>query len=280
MEFNEANGSDAHISDEDLLMAIDGELDDEEAAAVEEHLIACWACRTHRQEIEQAIAVYVRVRQRNLDSKIPAAAGPRALFKARLALVAEAKPAPSTAWRPRNFLRGGLPPLWLQVAAVTVIAALATVIAGRWSATQRSVRGLAAFSIPDSSLTPGATILASRNQVCSGSNLNNRPVPASLQRKVFEEYGIPGAKSVAYEVDYLITPGLGGADDIHNLWPQSYAETAWNARVKDALEDRLHDLVCQGRLDLATAQRDISENWIAAYKKYFQTDRPLEPANP
>jgi hypothetical protein len=93
---------------------------------------------------------------------------------------------------------------------------------------------------------------------------------------VFEEYGISGAPPRAYEVDYLITPALGGADDIRNLWPQSYSPAVWNARVKDALEDRLHDLVCDGRLDLATAQRDIASDWIAAYKKYFETDRPLQ----
>ena len=54
------------------------------------------------------------------------------------------------------------------------------------------------------------------------------------------------------------------------------SSAVWNARVKDALEDRLHDLVCDGRLDLATAQRDISSDWIAAYKKYFETDEPLQ----
>jgi hypothetical protein len=270
---------DAHISDEDLLMAIDGELSDARAAEVVRHVTACSSCRSRRQQIEDAIGVYVRAHQRNLDSRIPSAAGPRALLKARIADL----PAPPS---PGLFGRG-LPPLWLQVAAVAVIAILATVIAGHWNTLregptlrQAAVRQVAAVSIPDSSLTPGATILASRNQVCSGSNPNNRAVPASLQRKVFEEYGIPGARSVAYEVDYLITPALGGADDIHNLWPQSYSETVWNARVKDALEDRLRDLVCQGQLDLATAQRDIAVNWIAAYKKYFQTDRPLETANP
>jgi hypothetical protein len=76
-------------------------------------------------------------------------------------------------------------------------------------------------------------------------------------------------------VDYLITPALGGADDIHNLWPQSYKATVWNAEVKDALEDHLRNLVCGGELDLATAQREIATNWIEAYKKYFHTDRPL-----
>lgn len=268
---------DAHIPYEDLLLAIDGELAAQDAARVERHLLACWACRARRREIEDAIAVYVRVHQRNLNLRIPAAAGPRALLKARLANIAETTPAPL-----RSLFGGALPPLWLQVAAVTVIAALATVIAGRWTASHRAgpVQQAAAFSVPNASLTPGATILASRNQVCSGSTPNNRSVPASLQSKVFEEYGIPRAQSVAYEVDYLITPALGGADDIHNLWPQSYSETVWNARVKDALENRLHDLVCQGRIDLATAQREISVNWIAAYMKYFQTDRPLETAKP
>ncbi len=266
---------DAHIPDEDLLMAIDGELEDQDAAEVERHLSACRACRLRRQEIEDAIAVYVRVHQyhlnsqRNLNSRIPPGAGPRALLKARMAGLAVAAPAPTRA----------LPPLWLQVAAVTLIAALATVVAGHWTTVHHAARRTAVL-VPNALLTPGATVLASRSQVCSGSTPNNRSVSPSLQRKVFEEYGIPGAQSVAYEVDYLITPALGGADDIHNLWPQSYSETAWNARVKDALEERLHDLVCQGRVDLATAQRDISVNWIAAYKKYFQTDRPLETANP
>jgi hypothetical protein len=44
--------------------------------------------------------------------------------------------------------------------------------------------------------------------------------------------------------------------------------------VKDELEDRLRELVCGGRLDLAEAQRDISTDWIAAYKKYFRTGQP------
>ena len=99
-----------------------------------------------------------------------------------------------------------------------------------------------------------------------------------LQQKVFEEYGIQGAEPRAYEVDYLITPALGGADDIHNLWPHSYSATVWYAQVKDALEDRLHAMVCEGGLDLIAAQHDISSDWIAAYKKYFNTDEPLERA--
>ena len=90
------------------------------------------------------------------------------------------------------------------------------------------------------------------------SNLKNKAVTAALRRKVFEEYGIAGADPRAYEVDYLVTPALGGADDIHNLWPHSYSSTVWNAPVKDALEDRLREMVCDGSLDLAEAQREIA----------------------
>ena len=31
----------------------------------------------------------------------------------------------------------------------------------------------------------------------------------------------------------------------------------------------------RGKLDLATAQRDISTDWVAAYQKYFKTRAPL-----
>jgi hypothetical protein len=114
------------------------------------------------------------------------------------------------------------------------------------------------------------------NELCSAAAATTAPaVPVSLKRKVFELYGVTPPQPDAYEVDYLITPALGGADDIRNLWPQPYVSTVWNARVKDELEDRLRELVCGGQLDLAEAQRDISTDWIAAYKKYFQTDRPV-----
>jgi hypothetical protein len=49
----------------------------------------------------------------------------------------------------------------------------------------------------------------------------------------------------------------------------------WNSRVKDALEERLHEMVCSGQLDLTTAQHDIATDWIAAYRKYFHTNNPL-----
>jgi hypothetical protein len=77
----------------------------------------------------------------------------------------------------------------------------------------------------------------------------------------------------------LIAPGLGGREDIRNLWPQPKTSLRWNSQVKDALEEHLHRLVCSGKLDLSSAQRDIALDWIAAYKRYFNTDKPLPPVS-
>jgi hypothetical protein len=70
--------------------------------------------------------------------------------------------------------------------------------------------------------------------------------------EVFERYGVTRPRD-QYEVDHLITPELGGATDIRNLWPEPYHDAVWNAHVKDQLEDLLHAMVCRGEVDLATA---------------------------
>lgn len=100
-------------------------------------------------------------------------------------------------------------------------------------------------------------------------------VSVSLRQKVLQGYGIAKARPEDYGIDFLIAPQLGGAEDIRNLWPQPYRGRVWNARVKDALEERLHEMVCSGQLDLHTAQQDTATDWIAAYKKYFHTNKPL-----
>jgi hypothetical protein len=262
--------ADAHLSDQQLLLDVEGELSPHDENMVRAHLHACWKCRVRRQELEHAIVDFVRVYQQDLVAKIPPAAGPRALLKARIAQLAATEPN----WRSEWFtVSRGL----ASVAAIFGLLAFGMFLV-RSNAVRHSSSRVQAWvvSIPDSRLTPGATVLVSRTAVCAESNTKNKGVSAAVQRKVFEEYGISGVDPRAYEVDYLVTPALGGADDIRNLWPHSYAATAWNARVKDALEDRLRGMVCDGSLDLTEAQREIASNWIAAYKKYFHTDQPME----
>jgi len=255
---------DSHLSDQELLLAADGELPPGRAEQVASHLAGCWTCRVRKGELDESIGDFVRAYRGNLDPLLPSPAGPRALLKARLAEMASSPQGWRTRWWRPTTLRYAGAALFVVLLAVLI-----------YSLPQPG-RRIVPVSFPEPSLTPGVAVIESRDQVCRSMPPKNRIVPASLQRKVFEEYGISGAEPRAYEVDYLITPALGGTDDIRNLWPQSYSSAVWNARVKDALEDRLHDLVCERQLDLATAQRDISSDWIAAYKKYFATDRPLQ----
>ncbi len=263
----------SHLSDQELLLAVDGELPPRDTARVQSHLAACWACRSRKEEIEATISEFIRLHRRGLDMQIPPGEGPRALLKAQLAQLAQTQPTPALPWFRALHWRLSLPTLSWAIAAALGLVIAAYLLSHGWAV--RPAAPTVAVTTPNPSLTPGATVLVSRGEICREPNAKNKTVPVALQRRVFDEYGIQTAKPSAYEVDYLITPALGGADDIHNLWPQSYTETIWNAQVKDALEDHLRDLVCDGQLDLATAQREIATNWIEAYKKYFHTDRPL-----
>ena len=129
---------------------------------------------------------------------------------------------------------------------------------------------------PDPALTPGSADPVALTELCSRSNNDLDPrVPIEKERAVFRAYRLDERAARAYQVDYLINPQLGGNDRIENLWPEPYHATVWNARAKDALEMHLHGMVCTGQLDLQAAQQDLSSDWIAAYKKYFHTQRPV-----
>ena len=273
---------DSHPSDQELVLAADGELSTGRVERLRNHLAGCWECRVRAQELEQAIAAFVHLHRRDLDPQLPPVSGRRALLKAQLDELASSE-SPVPRYWPRYWLqhwlggtawRGRL--TWLAAGACILLLVSLTIL-HPWRSRSRPTMhaSFVPMSFPATTLTPGVARLATREQVCGSNPGKNRNVSVALRRRVFERYGIPSADPKAYEVDYLITPALGGVDDIGNLWPQSYSSTVWNARVKDALEDRLHDLVCRGDLDLATAQREISTDWIGAYKKYFGTDSPV-----
>ena len=111
--------------------------------------------------------------------------------------------------------------------------------------------------LPDPKLTPGDTFDVTAQDVCvPGYAKKVRAVPAWLKRQAYAEYGITQYKTDDYEVDHLIPLSLGGSNSIRSLWPQSTKTSPWNSYVKDALERKLHKLVCAGQLDLKTAQRE------------------------
>ena len=61
------------------------------------------------------------------------------------------------------------------------------------------------------------------------------------------------------ELDHIVSLGVGGAaNDPRNLYPEPdyphVSPTSYYQNPKDRLEDRLHQLVCAGRLSLTRAQ--------------------------
>lgn len=254
-----------HILDEDLLLAADNELPARRVAEVRAHLSACLHCRTRMAELETTIADFVRAMHES-DADIPNIEGPRSLLKAHLAQLEPTLPS--------HPLRRTYVPVFAYTAALLFL-----MVGEVWLVYQQVRKPAAAngyaLLLPNPELTPGVARPVALTAVCTDANDEVvRSVPDSVQQAVFREYGISNAPADDYEVDYLITPGLGGTDDIHNLWPQPHNNT-WNSYVKDELEHRLHDMVCSGQIPLSTAQQDIAANWISAYEKYFHAKRPL-----
>jgi len=270
----------AHISDVDLLLAADGELPARRFDDIHAHLSACWDCRARMAEVEATIADFVRAHRHALDHQLPPIDRARALLRVQLAELRSHPSVHSSRW----LFRANWPvKTALLVTTVLLVAATLGVLFfphfvtnSPWRRTDSSSLSLERGAEPNPFLTPGATRIAAISDVCSMPREQVvSDVPASLRQEVLHEYGIVNFRPDEYEIDFLIAPGLGGIEDIHNLWPQPAASRTWNAHVKDALEERLHEMVCAGKLDLSTAQRDIATDWIAAYKKYFHTDSPF-----
>ncbi len=250
----------SHISDEDLVRALDQELSDEHSLKIDRHLNQCELCRNRYRHFEQSKAQFTQYYGES--TRVPEAATDSAAASLRTKLIAAAEPG-----RARLF-----GPLALVAACSAMILAGAIYLGGPW----RFLVSGPDRPLPDARLTPGATRPVVASELCAlPSDDDARIVPAQLAQQVFRNYGIRQPRPRAYEVDFLITPSLGGAEDPRNLWPQPYGGSMWTAREKDALEDRLRTLVCAGEIDLATAQQEIASNWILAYQKYFSTRTPL-----
>lgn len=124
--------------------------------------------------------------------------------------------------------------------------------------------------IQNPSLTPGDVLTTDRNQICTpGYTKTVRNVPSSLKQEVYREYGIATHKPGDYEVDHLISLELGGSNSVRNLWPESYVSKPLNAHVKDDIENKLHEMICNAQIGVSQAQQAIAQDWTVAYTKYI-----------
>ena len=253
-----------HPELDELLMYADHELSARAAARLEKHLSACEDCSVQFRRLQAASAEVAAAQDRSLP-ELPDIAGPRAMLRARLSETARLDHAGGS-----NALRLARGLAYACALAVLVVGGIRAVSWENGRATPD------ARLRPDPAFTPGLTRAVSLTELCSLDHDEVvRSVPAALEQRVLHEYGIAAASPADYEVDYLITPGLGGADDLRNLWPQPHAHTVWNSYAKDQLEDRLHGMVCSGTLSLPAAQQEIAGDWISAYRKYFHAEQPV-----
>jgi hypothetical protein len=224
-----------HLSDEDLLSLADGELTAGAVIAAREHVTRCPECAARLRRFER------------LSSELDAAYSLSAMRQRAVRMVAA-------------IAVTGLGLYWLNASASSPFPRLAA--------------ASLMTELPVRHLTPGAVRVAAAADLCASAREDVVDIPDAVRRVVLRNYGVRDLSDREYELDYLVTPALGGAPDPQNLWPERYASPVWNAHVKDELEDLLRQMVCQGTLPLASAQRDMASNWIAAYKRYFHTSRP------
>ena len=258
-----------HLTDEALLLLSANELGRRTTLRLSTHLQQCASCQMRQQqlsEIEDVLDSTQPAHERSADDAA------RARLQASL-LAAPTRPSHGRTWPLRILQPAGL----LRIAAVLALC----VVAATFRQASRPLQDLmSAYEKtgpkPDRALTPGSARLLSAADVCRQDNDDLDPrLSLEKQHAVFHAYRMNERASRAYQVDYLINPQLGGDDSLANLWPEPYHATVWNATAKDALETRLRGLVCSGQLDLQSAQRELADDWIAAYKKYFRTARPV-----
>ena len=121
--------------------------------------------------------------------------------------------------------------------------------------------------LPDPACTPGDLImpLVTREDICiSGYSSGVRDVSIKLKEKVYKAYGIKNHSPAEYEMDHFVSLGLGGSNDISNLFPEA-AEPRPGYHEKDRVENYLIDQVCEGAMSLEEAQIKIATNWVEVY---------------
>ncbi|SRR6266568_65263 len=130
--------------------------------------------------------------------------------------------------------------------------------------------------LPDPNCTPGVinpdvTQDNLDSTIChSGFTKTIRP-PVSytnrLKREQIQEYGFFDTSTRDFEEDHFISLELGGsADDPKNLWPEPHG----SPNEKDLVENYLNQQICDHKMTLDEAQKEIITNWYAIYKSISQ----------
>ena len=121
----------------------------------------------------------------------------------------------------------------------------------------------------DPSLNPDVRQDTLATTICSaGYTKAIRPASnytSGIKIKLVQSMGEPDEAVALYELDHIVPLALGGHPrSLDNLQLQ-----AWDvARRKDRIEVKMQCLVCSGQIALADAQRQIVDDWQAAYHRW------------
>ena len=139
-------------------------------------------------------------------------------------------------------------------------------------AKQTRTSGCRVSPSPDRRCSPGAySKNLTKAVICSPAfhTGDYRNVPDSEKTSVEAAYGIaPKSYGASQEIDHIVSLELGGSNAVANLFPEK-ASPSPGYRVKDKLENKVHDMVCAGEITLAAARRQIATNWRALFKKVY-----------
>jgi hypothetical protein len=166
-----------------------------------------------------------------------------------------------------RWLDGGAAPVGAAIGVVAAPRAAvgATVLLRARTRATGCVRGVE----PDRRCSPGAVSAGLTKDVICAAGFHTssiRNVPETEKHQVEAEYGMAQRPyGSTLEIDHIVSLELGGSNDIANLFP----ERAPGYHLKDRLENRLHALVCSGRMTLRAAQRGIAANWQRLYASVF-----------
>jgi hypothetical protein len=131
------------------------------------------------------------------------------------------------------------------------------------------VSSYAAAQLPSAFQTPGNKSKASEAQVCAADfEASVKPMAKWQRDQALERYG-KRPEDFTGELDHLIPISLGGTNDPENLWPLP-ANKDMGPAEKKALDQKLHQLVCDKTLKLKDAQDAIKKDWVKAYNQYVK----------
>ena len=121
-------------------------------------------------------------------------------------------------------------------------------------------------------LNPDVTEATVSQTICvPGYTRTVRPAASytnGVKVKLLREAALDESRMGDFELDHIVPLALGGHPrKLSNLelQPLTGEHGAWR---KDALEVRMHNLVCEGELTLTEAQACLAEDWDACAVKY------------